>query len=898
MGHCHKNHKNHKNHKDCKESRSFDKLCVNKVKVKPTGLIPKTNLSLPIPPGPFTIDHFQVGKDNVQLRSPEKWRVDQFVNFNLDVTGVQTITVDGIEYFGRMEDDYPVYLTYPLPLILDFYVPSKRVDNCGKQDFDFFADDSKNYIGELSLEENIYIQGTTFWQQGGPDGAPGLVEADYPNSDFSGYLSQVPDSNSLANKVLETPIGLWTGLQGIFLLDDLSTDAYDRLVSLKADLAVDLVGNAVPAYQLMSKIMGSYGVPVSAANSNTVSAADRKRAYDLIYSSSNVQLIKHYKCYSKRHFPKSTKENDIYNPNYSFLNIDTKYGPTPFVILAEPNASLQGQDLAENFASWGISTCIYSLSYAFPYNKVPGKTRTVTDIINSGNAFPDVTVLSPYTFYANNQNYSIQADSATDLNSGYVFPMGYSYETANSHTGTTSYEFNRDIIFNVLETAKNAVDVNGNVLSDFIRFRNMGVYGVSGGANALNGAHAIENETPGSFYCGIANDIVLSVPYLEDGLQNGAGDFFGGFTEALTFPGGLNYPVMFMEPETDWYSLNSDLNAGQRTVVGAAKTLQRIIRKTPVEIRSRTIYLTKSQSGHVNQATRGYMNNGNGSQFVDLTGYPFPDLPQLPNLQYDPVWGFKDITNLAGNVNASTMLAISIYFRSMLTSFETIRFNALNYLPFKFDVSPWDIPDADDYQWRKREYSQDLGGKFNIRLDTDKDLVELFDYDTELPVSNPVTADLPVGGVKYYYFDVTDPELEVIETNLSWIGVPNDGLSPDIDMELYSPSGTTVQVSYFQRPEFIRYDLTNVTDKIGTWFVGVFYYTGNPAVYTLTVNTGFYKIIVDREYDVPVPPGTVPPHPELAVTKRGVSMLNLPTSSTGLKPGDLYIDGGVIKIVM
>jgi len=128
--------------------------------------------SLPKLDGPYSVDHFQIGKDNVQLRSPEKWRVDQFINKNLDVTGVQTITVDNVEYFGRMENDKPIYLTYPLPLTMEVFVPSKRDEK--SKTFDFFPDETetRKYIGQMSLESMVVLQGTHFWESG-------RVEADF-----------------------------------------------------------------------------------------------------------------------------------------------------------------------------------------------------------------------------------------------------------------------------------------------------------------------------------------------------------------------------------------------------------------------------------------------------------------------------------------------------------------------------------------------------------------------------------------------------------------------------------------------------------------------------------------------------------------------------------------------
>ena len=877
-----------------------NEITANKI-IAGQNLLPEVGLSYPIPDGPFSVDHFQIGKDNVQLRSPEKWRVDQFTNKNLMVDGVKTMMVDGVEYFGYMDGDYPVYLTYPLPLVLDVFVPSTR-KNCHKG-FNFFADDSSTYIGDLSLAANVYIQGTHFWQLGGPEGAPGLVEADYvnqngPSSWFSRFLTNVPDENSLANKVLNTPLSEWTGLQGIYLLDDLSVDAYNRLIQVKADLAIDLVANAMGAYLLMSKIMGSYGVPTTTGGSNCVLAADRTRAFNLIMSSSNVQLIKQYQCFSKRHSATSVKQNDIYNPNYNFSNIDTKYGKVPLIILAEPNSIYYGSELAEKWASWGLATCMYNVAYnTGSYNHVPGKLRSVNEILNSGTCFPDVTNLQGYVFTSNNANYSVQAESSTNLIQGYIQSMGYQYDATSSHTGTTSFEFNRDIIFNVIDSLKNSTDINGNQLSDYMRFTQMGVFGRSGGSMALNGAYAIQAEMPGSFTCGIGHDIVLSTVYLETGQQTGIGDFTGGFSEELTFPGGLNYPVMFLEPETDWYTAQSDKI--ERNVVGSRKTLQNIIRKTPLTIRSRSIYLELSLQGHINQTQQGYMNDGYGYQLVTLDPYPQPDIPQLPNVQYDPIWGFKDTTHLPGNINASTALAMAIYFRSMLSTWETIRFNAFNYLPFKFDVSPWDIPDADDYQWRKREYSQDLGGKFNIRLDLDRSDVYLFSDQTGDQVSNPFSDIINPGDALYFYFDLSDPSTEAIEVNLSWTGLPLVNLTPDLDIELYSPIGNIVQASYYQHPELIRYDLTTTKpeDRLGRWYIGVFFFDGGAATYTLGVQTGDYKVIIDREYDNPQPPGPVPPHPELAVTKRGISMINLPTSNVGLRSGDLYSDTGVIKIV-
>ena len=850
--------------------------------------------SYPYPDGPYAVDHFQIGKDNVQLRTAERWRVDQFVDFaDLNVDGVQIMEVDGIQYYGYYEDDFPVYLSYPLPLIINMYVPSTRKDK--NKAFDYYDGDTTKFIGNLSLEMEILARGLTYYINEAGD-------IFFTDGEFKGY--QAPEDitshkNSIAQRIINLKLSEWVTLQGVYLVDDSTTDAYTRLVDVKNNLIADIT-TLQDAHSFLTKLMGSLGVPTSGPLLNSVPLAIRRKVYDLLITSYDVKVIKEWKTYVKRHAPKQTKgPNDTYNSTYDFSKIKMVNGTVPFIILAEPNDPTNCEHRSAQLASWGFAVANYQIAYNFINAHVPGKVRTVNQILASGNAFPDI--IGKGTYFGDpdigetlTQNYGLIADSTTNFQIGNIFSMGWNYGPNESHTGTSAYEFNHDIVLAVLETCSNALDNTGKVLSDYVRFQQMGVYGRSGGEMALSGAHSIEYENTGSFIVGVANDIVLSLPYSETGTQDGAGDFYGGYTEDITFPGGLNYPIMFMEDEVDYYDDGSLLNFDQRTVVGARKTLQNIIRKTDFLIRSKSMFLEMSQAGHQNQDdVQGVMTYGAGSPVIGFEGYPHPTEQKFPNRQYDPVWGFQDVEHLKGDINASTNLAICLYFRCLLSNWEDVRLNVFNYLPFKFDINPWDIPNADDTQWRKRQFSLDLGQKFNLRLDVDR--VPLDMILEEDNVGPDYEGESSQGTLLYFAIDITDPETEVIEAILEWNSAFSNGQAGDLDIALYNPDGNTVQLSYINDPELIRFDISNIANKVGTWYIEFYHYYGEDADFRLRAWYGYYKMVLDKQYQTIEFDDNLPSHPELAVTKRGISMLNLPTSPVGLISGDLWDNAGVIS---
>ena len=150
-----------------------------------------------------------------------------------------------------------------------------------------------------------------------------------------------------------------------------------------------------------------------------------------------------------------------------------------------------------------------------------------------------------------------------------------------------------------------------------------------------------------------------------------------------------------------------------------------------------------------------------------------------------------------------------------------------------------------------------------------------------------------VSGSTVYTFEIVDPDTELIDIHIFY---PGDTETPLLVNSLRNPDGIVVQSTGI-RPGIVRYDLTNINNVLGTWSIQSRRSGGSGEVtFEMTAQTGYYKIVLDAQKDIPVPPG-VNDGPQLAVTKKSVSFTNLPTSSAGLRIGELYSDAGVIKIV-
>jgi hypothetical protein len=154
------------------------------------------SLTQPYPEGPYAVDHFQIARDNVQLRSPVKYTVASAPD--LDLTGVEIANVLGVDYFGSPG---PVYKTYPLSVVIDLYVPSTRADK--NTTYDFFPDElpGSRYSGHMSLEAQLFSNCTSFFSDGSLQQNPNILISQLENQ-----MTYIPDSNSIANLVLDTPL--------------------------------------------------------------------------------------------------------------------------------------------------------------------------------------------------------------------------------------------------------------------------------------------------------------------------------------------------------------------------------------------------------------------------------------------------------------------------------------------------------------------------------------------------------------------------------------------------------------------------------------------------------------------------------------------------------------------
>jgi hypothetical protein len=835
------------------------------------GYIPTNNLTLPILDGPYSVDHFQIARDNVQVRTPVKYRVDQVPD--LKVTGVQKITVDGIEYFGRLENDKPVYLSYPLPLTLDVYVPSIRTDK--NKTYDFFPDpDSDNYGAYFPLNYQLLSDATNF-NVNGELTQTSLLYA-------IGEMNYVAPGDNLGVLLVNKPVSDWDGLKDKFLLDLPNVSAYDRLVAVIESLKVSITGPKIQqAYILLCKIIGSYGVPVEDGNKNSVRQTDRLQAYNLILSSTNYTRYKQYQTYALRHGIQANKDvSDIYQPKYDFNNINTSVGKPNFVILGDPNSIDNLEIITTKLASWGIASVAYNMTYNSNPIRVPGKNLTPEQIIVKGNCFPEII-----SVLQDSGNYAQQASDVDNINGGYIRSIGWNYDYKSSTTGTSALEFNQDTVQAILDILRNAKDMNGVNLSDKCNVVNrFGVFGRSGGSNAMSGAHMINKKVPGTFISGVGQDIVLTLPFW--GFDGTKEDLRGGSGNAndvtYTFPGGLNYPILFVEPEIDWYQPQDDQFLRMRQVVGARKSLQNLIRKTDILVRARTIYMEGPITGHRDLGPYLWSQDV-GYKFITGRGSTQPDKPRWPDVYKDSVYGFSDLSNNRANISQALLNAMCLYFRVFQSNFESISSAMFNYVPFKFDQCPWNIPGADDYQWNYRFYRKDVGGVFNQRLDFNSKYKYVFEgiLNADIPNSENIVT-------------ITDPTIDVIQVNTQYSKLNGNEIG-DADVYLLNQKGQLVSGAVTAaNPEYLYYDLSNIApqDRLGDWIIFGELFQG-VVKYTTTVELGHWKLVFDSQYNY----NQVNTNPQFSLNNKTINIVNIPKSADGLVSGDIWNDNGILKIV-
>jgi hypothetical protein len=854
-----------------------DIVLENKGSIIAEGYVPNNNLTLPMPDGPYAVDHFQIGRDNVQIRTPVKYRVDQVPN--LQVSNVSTITVDGVEYFGRLVNGKPVYLSYPLTLTLDMYVPSIRQN---KEDTNnFFPNEDESYAGHFPLNNSVLADSANFNEQGTLSQVSSLVP----------QMAYVPDNNSLGNLLINKPLSDWDGLKTKFLLDNPNVSAYNRLVAVVNSLIANLNGTTNRnAYLFLCKIIGSYGVPVQNENINSVDLNDRLQAYNLILASSNYQRYKKFQTYAPRHGLKQTKDAaGLYQPNYDFNNINVSVGKPNISIFGDPNTVLNLEIMTTKLASWGIACVAFNMTYVdFPM-RVPGKNLSAIDIITKGNSFPEiVSVFQDFNMITETSNYSSQSTDAKSIYGGYIYTMGWNYDDKNSTTGTSALEFNQDTIQAILDMLRNARDINGQLLSNKLNTTNrFGCFGRSGGSNVMCGAHMINrNVRANTFSCGVGQDIVLTLPYW--GFDGTKADWRGGSGYAndvmYTFPGGLNYPIMFIEPEVDWYQeQNVQLTKMLRWVVGARKSLQNLIRKTSLPVRARSIYMEGPITGHADTGPFLWSQDV-GYKSISGSGITQPNKPRFPDIYKDSVYGFSDLSNNRANLSQALLNAMCLYFRVFQSNFESISAAMFNYVPFKFDQSPWDIPGADDYQWNYRFYREDVGGVFNQRLDSV--VKQTFIYEG---VFDDNTFE------QEYTLTIDDPTIDLISINQQFTSLNGEEIG-DADFYLYNQKGVRVSGSEsFANPEYLFFDLSPIQpeDRLGDWKIYTAQFQGN-CKYVITADLCNWKLVFDSQYNY----NKVNINPELSLNNKAVNIANIPTSPVGLIKGDIWADNGSLKIVL
>jgi len=701
--------------------------------------------SIAIPDGPYAVDMFQISVDNAQYRSPMKFLVANVANI-VPIEQAKTVTVDGNVYYGELVDGNVVYLTYPTPITIEVFVPSTRTDKTTP--INYFPDDTNNeFINLSNLRTAVAAEATSFATDGYGNRItpPILLNGD---GDLTTRLSEViTNEKSLAADIRDLNLADWTGLIGKFLLDNLVNDAYDRLVAVQASLVSNINANARGAVVFMEKVMGSLGVPSSVISANSILQADRERTLNLFLNSNNLKQYREYKCYSRSFPPKQTSRSDsgsnIYDTQFDGTNINLVNGKVPVILGGDPVPITYGRSVAEKMASWGIAYAICNNTYIFDNIRVPGKTRTAEQIISDADSFPDYVNYygtSSTDFFG---SYSYLGDVAVQpgppIAAGFgAYSWAWNFGVDQTTTGSTSYAVCLDEVTNIIDLLSKAKDVNDVPLSQYLNLGSIGAHGRSGGISYVCGANQYAKLYPNVIKAIFSDDCVYSFPFNKMGAYyTGLSDTGGDITKDLAFPDGANAPVLFLEADVDHFSTSFDFGyeGYGRYTVGPRKELQNLIRRTPLVVRNRCIYMEQSATGHSSSMTqKGTSSDGlydRGLSLVNGTAHPSP--PSVPN-NFDLVFGFHDTFNVGNalrdaNMQYSLRNTFALFFRMYLSPFERISAGLLTMAPFVTIIGPWDIPGADDYQWT-RKWEMDLGGKYTMELNANNDLVISDDTDT------------------------------------------------------------------------------------------------------------------------------------------------------------------------
>jgi hypothetical protein len=732
-----------------------------KIPVPPSG-----SQSISIPDGPYAVDAFQLGVDNAQFRSPVKYKVSDVTNPIIPASEAKTVTVDGVEYYGETVDNAPVYLTYPTPVNFTVFVPSTR--ECKTEPFDFFPDEDEDnqFAGLLSLDTIVAAAATSF----NTDGYGNLTSPPtIPSTTIQSILSEVIP-NSFALDIKNQNPALWVGLTGKRLLDQPLVDVYTRFLAVQASLASITQTTANAAVLFMLKVMGSLGVSCATGGINSINQVDRERVLNLIRNSNNYKQYKRFKAYSPVSPPQQSKVNDVFGTQYKLGgNIQTSFGKIPIVFNGDPNTVLTSRAVGEKVASWGVAFAICSHTYDLQNNRVPGRLTSAEDIICRGTCFPDyVRYLTTSGSGYGNYNYLGDSDVSTNqFGSAGTWPFTFGY--LQSTTGTTSFEYCADAFASILDIFASATDGNGEPLKDYLDLKSVGSYGRSAGVIMTVGANEYARNNLNIVKAIFSDDTGYIFPYnAPEPYYSGSADFVGSIDDNVTFayPTGFHAPIVTMEVSVDhfahywdkFYTFPADFPyyGGSRGTVGTRKELQNIYRRTNLVTRTKCIYLEHSATAHSSSnGVRGISADSISESINLLIGIRQPDLPSVP-ASFDPVFGFNDMfDDTTRSTSASMRYALrnlfTLFFRMHLSKQEWISSGMMKLSPFNMIFGPWDIPGADDYQWRSRKWEMDLGGKYTMELNDDNSLVISDDTDTGAKLLvKPTTlnvANLPTSAV-------------------------------------------------------------------------------------------------------------------------------------------------------
>ena len=358
-----------------------------------------------------------------------------------------------------------------------------------------------------------------------------------------------------------------------------------------------------------------------------------------------------------------------------------------------------------------------------------------------------------------------------------------------------------------------------------------------------------------------------------------------------------DYPLLYgAYVSTD--SLSQQFN---RFDVGTRKALQETLRITPESVRQYCIFLQMPTSGHTNSTSHG----GSNSQFVIVNSLGinhFKNLEPVDSVN-NSITGLKDMTYNLLSLQYSFTKAILLFYRMRLSKIEPyINSSVFSYLPFEIIYSPWDIPGADNYHYLNRLWNMDCGGKSNLYLD--------YTYTPRAPVLNIPNLSIPIdpNGISFNFTVNGNSNTEGIYIKFN---VSNPLQSQPPEMTLTSPDGTLFSYNlngnlpsdYFildLRDSPLSYKTTGVWNLL---LVNLAVYTpvsGNPNT-NGDLNISEIKFGLTLGDNDPGSDQTLQSNrSSLTVRRDTVNIRNLPTSTTGLQTGDLYIDTntGNVKIML